>query len=265
MNEQKNTALVTGASSGIGLAISSELARRGYSLLMVSNEEDRLITEARELEIKYGIKAATLCMDLAQTDSAQKLFDYCMTCNFKIDILVNNAGIFFFKYIIDTPPKLMETMINLHNLTPIMLTRLFAQHIIADNRKGHILNISSVSSRMMMPGIALYSGTKSFLRCFSRAMRNEVFYNGVYITTISPGAVATNLYNLPSVYLNLGKALGIIMTPQRLAFLAVKKMFQRKAEYIPGGFINTLFIFLVRAMPDPLIRIIKRKIDKKRT
>jgi len=191
MEELKNTALVTGASSGIGLAISGELARRGYSLLMVSNEDEKLSEEARELEGKYGIRAIPLCMDLAQRDSAQKLFDYCQANNVIIDILVNNAGIFFFRDITDTPPERMETIINLHMFTPAMLSQAFARQMIADNRKGYILNMSSISSRMMMPGITMYSSTKSFLRCFSRSMRNEVFYKGVSITTLSPGAVAT--------------------------------------------------------------------------
>jgi short-subunit dehydrogenase len=259
MKELKNTALVTGASSGIGLAISGELARRGYSLLMVSNEGEKLAEEARRLEGQCGIKATPLCMDLAQRDSAQKLFDYCQANSVIVDILVNNAGIFFFRDITDTPPERMETIINLHIFTPAMLTQAFARQMITDNRKGYILNMSSISSRMMMPGIAMYSSTKSFLRCFSRSMRNEVFYKGVSITTLSPGAVATDLYNLSSRYLKLGIRLGIIMKTERLAKIAVKKMFQRKAEYIPGAFINRLFIILVASIPETLVRWIKRK------
>ena len=257
-----NITLVTGASSGIGLAISGELAKRGYSLLMVSNEEEHLTQEARRLEKEFGIRAAHLCMDLALKDSAQKLFDYCQINNFIIDILVNNAGIFFFRDIVDTPPERMETMLNLHIITPAGLSKLFAAQMIADKRKGYILNMASVSSRMMMPGITLYSSTKSFMRCFSRAMRHEVFDRGVSITAISPGAVATNLYNLPPRYLKLGIRLGIILTPERLASLAVKKMFARKAEFIPGGFINRLFILVVMSLPEFLIRKIKIKIDK---
>ncbi|MCL2196909.1 MAG: SDR family NAD(P)-dependent oxidoreductase [Treponema sp.] len=263
MNEHKNFALVTGSSSGIGLAISGELAKRGYNLLMVSNEDEKLREASSGLENKYGIKAIPLCMDLARMDSAAELFDYCQTNNIIVDILVNNAGIFFFKDVIKTPPELAQKIINLHNLTPCNLSRLFAQKMIADNRKGYILMMASASSRMMMPGIALYSGTKGFLRSFARAMRNEVYDKGVSITTLSPGAVATGLYNLPPRYLKLGIFLGIIMTPERLASLAVKKMFKRKAEYIPGTFINTLFIIIVRTLPEFLIRIIKRKIDKK--
>jgi len=262
MHEDKNTALVTGASSGIGLEISGELARRGYPVLMVSNEEEKLAQEARRLEEKYKTKITFLCMDLAQRDSAEKLFEYCQTNEIKIDILVNNAGIFYFKDITDTPPLRMETMINLHCYTPLMLCRSFSVKMIAENRKGYILNMASVASRMMMPGISLYSSTKSFIRCFSRAMRNEVYNKGISITTVSPGAVATGLYNLSPRYLKLGIRLGIIITPERLAFLAVKKMFRHKGEFIPGGFINRFLIFLVNIMPEVMVRRIKKKIDK---
>jgi len=156
-------------------------------------------------------------------------------------------------------------MINLYVVTPTLLSRLIAGRMVRDGGKGYIMNIASISSRMMMPGIALYSATKSFLRCFSRAMRNEVFDNGISVTTVCPGAVATNLYDLPPRHIKLGVRLGVIMPPERLASLAVKKMFRRRAEFIPGGFVNRLFIFLVATMPEGLIRWSRRKILKKMT
>ena len=263
MEERKNFALVTGASSGIGLALSRELARRGYPLLLVSNEEAKLGETALELAAKYQVKTVALYMDLAQSDSAQKVFDYCEASALKIEILVNNAGIFFFKDVTETPCELAQTVINLHVLTPTILSKLIAQQMIRENRKGYILNIASISSRMMMPGISLYSSTKSYLRCFSRAMRNEIFDKGISITTICPGAVATGLYALPSRYMKLGIRLGIILPAERLAVLALKKMFRRKAEFIPSGFVNRLFIFIVATMPEVLIRWLRREINKR--
>jgi short-subunit dehydrogenase len=254
-------ALITGASSGIGLAISGELARRGYPLLMVSNEEAKLTEAAAALEAEYHVATIALFMDLAQKDSAYKLFSYCETNHIRIGIAINNAGIFFFRDVVNTQPELMETVINLHILTPALLCRLFAQQMISEGRTGYIMNMASIASRMMMPGIALYSSGKSFLRCFSRSMRRETLDRGVSITTISPGAAATGLYNLPPRYMKLGIRLGIIMTCERLAALAVARMFQRRAEYIPGGFINRLFILLTAAMPEVLIRRLKKKVD----
>ena len=273
MDRDKNFALVTGASSGIGLAMSRELARRGYPLLLVSNEEERIAETAGETERIYGVRAIPLYMDLAQKNSAQKLYDYCEGNGIKVEILINNAGIFFFKDIAATDPERMETVINLHVLTPALLSRLFAEQMMREcrrecrreypreSRRGYILNMASIAAWMMMPGITLYSATKSFLRTFSRAMRCETYDKGVSITTICPGAVATGLYGLAPRYMKLGIRLGIILTPERLASKAINKMFHRKAQYIPGGLLNRLFIFIVEALPECLVRWIKRKID----
>jgi len=260
MSENFGYALVTGASSGIGLEISKELAGRGYPLLMVSNEEENLNRAAAEIQDAFHVNAKPLYMDLAENSAAQKLYDYCAVNSIIVEILVNNAGIFFFKDIVKTAPQRIETVINLHIHTPAMLCRLFAEQMVRENRKGYILNISSIASQMMMPGITMYSSTKSFLRCFSRSMRNEVYDQGIGITTICPGAAATGLYNLSPRYIKLGIFLGIIIHPERLARIAVKKMFKRKAEVIPGWFINRLFIFLVNAIPEALVRRIKRAI-----
>ena len=256
-------ALITGASSGIGLAISEELAELGYPLLMVSNEEEKLAEAASGIQAGCGVKTVPLYMDLAKADAAGALFDYCAANNIAVEILVNNAGIFFFRDVIKTPPERMETMMRLHMFTPALLCRLFAEQMINERRGGYILNMASIAAWMMMPGIALYSSTKSFLRCFSRSFRHEVFDRGVSVTTVCPGAAATGLYNLPPRYMKLGIRLGIIMEPRRLARRSLKKMFRRRAEYIPGGLINRLFILLVQSLPAPLIRRIKKKINRK--
>ena len=262
MDEDKNFALVTGASSGIGLAMSRELARRGYPLLLISNEEEKIFETAGETGKEFKVRTIPLYMDLAQRDSAKKIFDYCGNNNIKIEILVNNAGIFFFRDITDTMSERIEMTINLHILTPSLLCRLFAEQMTLENRKGYILNMASIAAWMMMPGITLYNATKSYLRCFSRAMRNEIFNRNISITTVCPGAVATGLYGLAPRYMKLGISLGIIITPERLASKAIHRMFQKKSEYIPGGLVNRLFICIFKSLPEWLIRRIKRKLDE---
>ena len=260
MYESGNFALVTGASSGIGLEISRELARRGYSILMVSNEEEKLIGLAAEIQAEHKIRAVPIFMDLALADSAQKLFDYCYKNRFKVEILINNAGMFLFRDIVDTSPANVATMINLQVLTPALLCRHFTEQMIREDINGYILNMSSIAAWMMIPGITLYNSTKSFLHCFSRAMRRETIEHGISITAICPGAVATGLYNLSPRYIALGVKLGIILPTERLAILALDKMFERKAEYIPGGFINRFFIFLVKTMPEWMIKRLRKKL-----
>ena len=258
MGENSNFALVTGASSGIGLEITRELARRGHPVLMVSNEEEKLARLAGEIRSEYKIKAVPFFMDLALADSAQKVFDYCAENRIKIEILVNNAGMFFFKDIVDIPSSSIERTINLQILTPAILCRLFAERMIRENIKGYILNMASIAAWMMMPGLTLYNSTKSFLYCFSRAMHRETIEHGISITAICPGAVATGLYNLSPRYLKLGMRLGVIMPPGRLAVLVLKKMFKRKAQYFPDSFINGLFILIVKSVPEWMIKLFRK-------
>ena len=265
MNEDKGFALVTGASSGIGLAISRELAGIGYPLLMVSNQEKEIAQSAGETEKTFGVKTIPLYMDLAQPDSAQRLFDYCEENSIAVSVLVNNAGIFFFRDICATSTERINVMMNLHNLTPVMLCRLFAEKMKTQKRRGYILNMASIAGWMMMPGITMYSATKSFLRCFSRALRCELFDYGISITTVCPGAVATNLFGLKPSLMNLGMRLGIIITPEKLARNAVKKLLKGKAEYIPGLLLNRLFILIIKALPEFLIQRLKKAIDRKIT
>jgi short-subunit dehydrogenase len=260
MYENGNFALVTGASSGIGLEVSKELARRGYSILMVSNEEEKLIGLAAKIQAEYKIRAVPVFMDLALADSAQKLFDYCYKNRFKVEILINNAGMFLFRDIVDTSPANVEKMINLQVLTPALLCRLFTEQMIREDINGYILNTSSIAAWMMIPGITLYNSTKSFLHCFSRAMHRETIEHGISITAICPGAVATGLYNLSPRYIALGVKLGIILPTPSLAVLALDKMFERKAEFIPGGFINRFFIFLIKTMPEWMIKRLRKKL-----
>ena len=261
MDDDKLFALVTGASSGIGLAISRELARHGYPILLISNEEEKLKIAGLEIEEQYHVRAIPLFMDLAKKDSAKSIFDFCEQSNIKIEILVNNAGMFIFKDIIDTAPERMEAIINLHTLTPALLARLFAAQIIREKRKAYILNMSSISARMHIPGITLYSATKNFLRSFSLAMGKETRGQNISITTISPGAAATGFYGLGPRYMKLGIKLGIIVTPEILARKSVRKMFRKRLEFIPNPFINHFIVFITKVLPNSFFRKIKMKLD----
>ena len=105
------TALVTGASSGIGLEYARQLAARGANLVMVSIDREDLDREAKKIVDTSGVSVETICMDLAQPDAANKLYDHCRQKGIQIEILINNAGIFSFQEITRTDPKKIETML----------------------------------------------------------------------------------------------------------------------------------------------------------
>ncbi len=251
------TALVTGASSGIGLEYARQLAAQGAKLVMVSIDSDDLAREAKHIAEQYGVAVETLCMDLAQPDAAERLYNHCQEQGWQIEILINNAGIFSFREVIRTNPARIETMLQLHMGTVTRLCRLFATEM-SQRRHGYILNMSSLSCWTPYPGIALYSATKAYIRVFTRALAYELRDSGVVATVVCPGGVATGLYGLKPSLLKLGVRLGVLMTPERLVRKALKALFRGKKQLVPG-LLNRLMIPIASTMPTSIRMIVKHR------
>ena len=260
IEKNSRTALVTGASSGIGLCYARRLASLGYRVVAVSNQQAEIQQTAQELASTYGIEALPLYMDLATGEAAEALHAFCRERGLEIEVLVNNAGIFFFREVANTAPGAIETMLSLHVATPTRLCRLFGADM-KTRGHGYILNMASLASWMPMPGIALYAATKAYLRSFSRSLWYEMRENGVTVTTVCPGAVATDLYKLSKRYQRLGLRLGVLMPPQRLADKALKAMFRGRKQIVPGA-INLFFRWLIALLPDWLVLYAKKKLLK---
>lgn len=250
-----STALVTGASSGIGLEFARQLAEHGINLVIVSNQEKELNVVKRELTEKYGVHVELLYIDLTEIDAASMVDSFCEARNITIDILINNAGIFAFKEVLNMSPKQLNLFIDLHMKAVTQLCYVFGNKM-KQRRCGHILNMSSMSCWMPMPGIAMYSATKSYIRVLSRAMYIELKESGVSVTVACPGGIATNLFGLPEKLQRLGVQLGVLATPQSFVKGALKATFNRRKQYI-NGFVNRLAIFFVSLLPTRLRLIIK--------
>ncbi len=258
MKAEDKWALVTGGCSGIGKEYSCQLAHIGYNLVIVSNDKVRIEATAEQLQQQYGISVIPLEMDLSNREAAYQLFQFCEEKQLFIEVLINNAGIFSFNDITKTPFSKAETMLGLHMLTPTLLCRLFGERM-QQRKFGYILNMSSLSAWMPMPGIALYAATKSYLYVFSQALRHELRESGVGVTVVCPGGIATGLYGLPEKYRNLGVKLGVLMTTNRMVKIALRGMFRKKGKVIPG-LINRLFLPLVSLLPDTMIGWIRKKL-----
>lgn len=257
--QQQAVALITGGSSGIGFAIAKQMASKGYRLLIISNQEIELAQCKTEIESEYKVVCHTLFKDLTDTNAAQEIFEYCDLNYFDVEVLVNNAGILVFGEALTVPLTRTQTILHLHMHTPVLLCRLFGERMML-KKSGYILNVSSISSVMPYPGISIYGPTKTFIRFFTRALRNEMKGHQVNVTCLIPGATATALYDPKRVNLDLAKKLGIMHNPDFVAKKALDALFSNKAECIPG-WLNKITVFVLPLVPSRVIQFIHQKTD----
>lgn len=252
-------ALVTGASSGIGWYISEEMAKRGYSIVAVSNQQVQLNDLKTRLEDDYGISVAVINIDLSKEDSAQQVFDYCKENNLTVEVLVNNAGMFVFGEAARTDYSRIESILGLHTVTPTLLCRLFGEQMTI-RKKGFILNVSSITSVMPYPGISLYGPTKTYLRHYTRALRTEMALYGIYVACLIPGATDTGLYDANKFKTPLLISLGVMKKPEIVAKAGVKALFNNHAECVPG-LLNKITLLLLPLVPRFIIGLIYKNIS----
>jgi len=270
-------ALVTGASSGIGLQYATQLARDYHTdLLLVSNQEEEQKQVAADLAAKYGVKTIPLFADLSKQDAAEELFKYCQDNKLIVDVLINNAGVFFFNPLCETSMKRIDLILNLHMITVAKLCRLFGEAMISRElteteksqmlcgkarKKGYILNMSSMSAWMAMPGIQCYNSTKAFIYNFSKSIWYEFKPKGVNVTVMAPGAVDTDLFGLAPNLRRLAVNLTVSIPPEKLVKRALKKMFRGKKSDTPGV-LNWLATPLLKHTPDWLVFAVMKWIGK---
>lgn len=251
-------ALITGASSGIGLMYAHELAHQGHELLLVSNQEKELETAATTIKQQFGVSVNWFYLNLAEPNAAETLHKYCVDHQFKIDILINNAGVFFFNELINTDMHRVEMMLSLHVITMTKLCKLFGEEM-KQRKHGYMLNMSSMSAWMSMPGIQTYNATKAYILNFSRSLWYELKPYGVTVTAICPGAVDTGLYGLKPSLRKLAVKLGVAMPPEKLVKMALTQLYKGKKQALPGR-INQLFIPLIKHLPDWAVFAIMKRI-----
>ncbi len=253
-------ALVTGATSGIGLMYARELARQGHDLVLVSNQAVELLQVAEDLHYEFGVATYVVYKDLTSPTAAQEVHDFCVEYQLDIDILINNAGVFYFNYLTHVQMEKIERMLSLHVLNTTRMTRLFGADMQARG-KGYILNMSSLAAFVPMPGIQCYVATKAYIDNFSRSVWYELHPYGVNVLSVTPGAVDTGLYGLSMPLRKLALRLHVSITPETLVRRALKALFKGKKQTMPG-LLNHLYLPFVKHCPDWLIRLIFKHIDK---
>ena len=254
-------ALVTGASRGIGLDYARTLARDyGCDLLIVSRQEEVLQAVAADIAGDYGVNVIPLEMDLAEPDAAERLFAYTQENHLDVDVLINNAGMFFFNPLIETDMARIERTLMLHVVTVTKLCRLFGE-VMCKRGSGYILNMSSLSTWMMCPGIQTYNASKSYLYNFTRSLWYEFKPKGVHVMVVTPGMVDTTLYGLKPELRALAVKLRINTPTDKLAKRALRRLFHRRKCAMPGA-VNHIAKPFLKHLPDWLVFFVMKKIGK---
>ena len=251
-------AVVTGADGGIGIEFCRALARRGCSLVMVSVTVEPLRRAAFEIAEGFGVNALPFTLDLTDQSAVSMLSSFLSTRGVDPDFVINNAGIFSFRELVDTPEGKINCFIDLHVRATTLLSLFFARRF-KERGSGRILNMSSMSCWMPMPGLAMYASTKAYIRVFTRSLHYELKDYGASATVAAPGGIATSLFGLPDNLMRLAVGIGAVEKPDRFAEKAVKAMLKGKKQYV-NGFINRIAIFFVGIAPTWIRMQVKRRL-----
>jgi short-subunit dehydrogenase len=180
------TALVTGASSGIGREFAVLLASHGHNLVLVARRADELNQLKSKVEIDYGVRACVFSKNLADVSACDDLHAELKRQGITVDILINNAGFGDYALFSQADWKKLDDMMQLNMVTLTRMTKLFLPGML-ERRQGRILNVASTAGFQPGPLMAVYFATKAYVLSFSQALASEVEGTGVTVTTLCPG------------------------------------------------------------------------------
>jgi len=257
----RKTALITGASFGIGLELARIFAREGYNLVLVARSADKLRQLASELEKGHSTRSLILATDLTDPGAPAYVLDQTTRANIQVDVLVNNAG--FGQYGLFAENDLEECLrqIQLNVTTLTHLTRLYLPAMIEramiEGNTGRILNVASTAAFQPGPLMAVYFATKAYVLHLSEALANELSGTGVTVTCLCPGATTTEFHKRANAtgmkLLKFGA-----MDARTVAEDGYRAMIAGKPVVI-SGFRNWLLAQSVRFSPRRLVTAIARK------
>ncbi|MDD5140235.1 MAG: SDR family oxidoreductase [Verrucomicrobiales bacterium] len=251
----KETVLITGASSGIGLELAKCFAADGCRLILVARNTEALETLAKELRQAHKIEARVLTADLSLPETPKRIFEELRAAEISVDVLVNNAGFGANGSFAEIPlPRQLEMLqVNITALTE--LTGLFLPGMI-QRKRGGILNVGSVAGFQPGPGMAVYYATKAFVLSFTEALAEEIHGTGLKVSVLCPGPTESNFGSVAR-----GKKVRQLktskMTAAAVAVYGHRAFRNGKITAVPG-LQNHLFVFMSRILP----RMLPRKIVK---
>lgn len=251
------TALVTGASSGLGVDFANDLASRGANLILVARREEQLRQVQADISEIHGVEVSIFPVDLGSESARDQLCDDLRTAKIDIDILINNAGFGLFGEFRDVDWDRTDEMLQLDIVALTHLTRMFVGPMV-ERGHGQIMLIGSTGAYQPSPGYAAYGAAKAYVLSFGHALHYELRNTGVTCTTVCPGVTATEFLQVAGQdktwYHN-----ATMMDSERVAKLGIKAMLAGKPEIVTG-LINAIMAFSTRFTPRPMLALLAHKL-----
>jgi short-subunit dehydrogenase len=253
------TALITGASSGIGLDFAHLFARDGHDVVLVARSAETLQALAKELETHHHITAHVIPADLSLPEAPRKLFESVRERGLTIDVLVNNAGFGLGGPFADTDLPFELGMIQVNVTAVTHLTKLFVAGMIARGR-GRILNVASTAGFQPGPFMAVYYATKAYVVSFSEAIAEELRGTGVTVTTLCPGPTRTHFADVADI-----KDKPLFKYSKPMASMEVARIgydaMQRGKRLVVTGLQNKIAAQSLRISPRAIVSRVVRKLN----
>jgi len=260
-SQDRKTALITGASSGIGLELSYVFAQAGYDLVIIARNEQRLDEVANRLATEYHIDVRTLPKDLSEPSSSQEIYDDIKKMPVEITALVNNAGFGIYGYFSETNLQEELRLLQVNMVALTHLTKLFLREMLARGR-GEILNVASTAGFQPGPLMSVYYASKAYVISFTEALANELKGTGVTASVLCPAPTITELHQRAEMEDVRLVDKRLMMSAKRVARIGYRGLRKGKVVIVPG-MLNKIAAILVRWGPRPLVRNVVRKIQEK--
>ncbi len=245
---KRPTALITGGSKGIGLALAWEFAQNGHDLVLAARDEKALARASAEIESETGVEVSTRALDLSRIDAPEELFRWTENASIQVDVLVNNAGIGDHGAFAESDLDRQLSMLTLNTQSLTSLTHLFLKPMLARGR-GRILNVASVVAYFAGgPNWATYVASKAYVLSFTRGLAAELRGTGVTATALSPGTTETGFVSDARVGITRAYRWLPKVPTKRVAKVGYRAAMNGRTTVVPG-LINKVLAFLGELHP----------------
>jgi short-subunit dehydrogenase len=258
------TALITGASGGIGRALAYEFAKRNYNLVLVARRSTLLMELATDLKNQYSIDSTIIVCDLNTSTAVNEILTVIKEKNIQIDALINNAGIGEFGYFVENKIERIQAMIQINMTTLVNLTLAILPGM-RERQYGYILNVASTAGLETVPMMSVYAASKAFVVQFTHAIAMENRDSPIHITVLCPGPTLTDFAKSANMTdaKPFSTPLMDILSAEEVARMGANALFMHQEICIPG-WRNRLMLVLGKLLPGKLKRYLTYYFMKKR-